>query len=67
MPEESNTCTSCDGSGKMPDFCTECMGTGALPVKGINAYFKTQFADILDKCNDILDKCNDIFEKVNTP
>ena len=46
MAGESNTCPDCGGA-VLPagEFCTTCMGRGAIPVTGIDLYFKKTFED----------------------
>ncbi len=64
MPEPT-TCPDCVGGYQDDIACPTCLSQGTLPIGGEKAYFKDQFADLMNKVNDVMDKCNDIFEKLN--
>jgi DnaJ-class molecular chaperone len=47
MPAQSNTCTTCNGSGQIGDtICSACMGSGAIPLRGMSKWFKETLSAI---------------------
>lgn len=60
MPGESNTCPECGGTVGEGEFCTTCMGKGAIPVTGIELYFKKTFEDFANVLDDLKEKVDEI-------